>query len=189
VCSSDLDDGAPLFSISAEKASFYVDQKQGLIVLTFYDGNATVFATDKQREELPAKFERLEKPWPLDWLKRSKTDIRDLSTPELWVYSQSLRGGDRRKAEAEATERPALSLACFAFVFIGVPLGIRTRSRHLLSAFALACLPVYVFYFPLLIMGGQAAERGWGPPGALLWFPDALLLALGAVLLAVEFRR
>jgi lipopolysaccharide export system permease protein len=183
------DDGSPRFSISAEKASFLVDQKQGAIIFTLSNGSATFFGTDKQHGEQPTTFQRWDERLPLDWLKRSKTEIRNLPTPELWVYSRSLQGADRRKAEAEATERSALSLACFAFVFVGVPLGIRTRSRHLLSAFALACLPVYVLYFPLLIVGGQAAERGWGPVGPLLWFPDALLLVLGTVLLAIEFRR
>lgn len=182
------DDGAPLFSISAEQASFYVDQQQGVVVFTFRNGSSTVFATDKQHQELPTRFDVWHHRLELDWLKRSKTEVRNLTTPALWVYSRTLQGGDRRRAEAEATERPALSLACFFFVFVGVPLGIRTRSRHLLSAFALA-LPVYVLYFPLLIIGGQAVERGWGPPGPVLWFPNALLLVLGTVLLAIEFRR
>jgi len=182
-------DGSALFLISAEKALFYVDSRQGMVVFTLYNGSSTVFATDKQHEELPTKFDEWQTQRELDWLKRTRTETRNMSTPELLVYSQTLQGADRRKAEAEATERSALSLACFAFVFVGVPLGIRTRSRHLLSAFALACLPVYAVYFPLLIVGGQAAERGWGPGALLLWFPDGLLLVLGTVLLAIEFRR
>jgi len=182
-------DRSPLFTITAEQASFHVDEKRSVIIFTFINGSSTIFSAEKQWQELPTTFERFYHPLGLDWLRRAGTDIKNLSTPELWVHSRTLKGAERRKAEAMATERSALSLACFAFVFVGVPLGIRTRSRHLLSAFALACLPVYVLYFPLLIIGGQAAERGWGPVAPVLWFPDGLLLVLGAVLLAVEFRR
>ena len=189
-------DRSPLGTISAEQASFHVDEKRSVVIFTFINGTSTIFSSnkqwqesDKQWQEWPTKFERWDHAVGLDWLKRAGTDIKNLPTPELWVHSHTLEGAERRKAEATATERSVLSLACIAFVFVGVPLGIRTRSRHLLSAFALACLPVYVVYFPLLIMGSQAAERGWGPVAAVLWFPDGLLLVLGAVLLAVEFRR
>jgi len=135
------------------------------------------------------KFDELHHTVQLDWIKRTKLDIKDMTTPALWLYGFTLEGKRRVEALTEVLRRGALGLACFVFVFVGVPLGIRTRSSHLLSAFALACLPVYVIYFPLLIVGKSVAETGVVPAAPALWFPNALLLALGAVLLAVEFRR
>jgi len=182
-------DKSPLIIISAEWADFYVDEKQGVVFFTFHNGSWIVSATEKQRDELSTTFDTWQSRLELDWLRRTSADIKDLPTPELWVRIQSLQGADRRKAEAEASQRGALGLASFVFVFLGVPLGIRARGRHLLSAFVLACVPVYVLYFPLLIVGRNAAEGGWGPVGPVIWFPDALLLVLGSALLAIEFRR
>ncbi len=181
--------GQPELFISAEEASYYVDQEQGVVIFTLRNGSSTGWSAEKESEQLPGKFDEWHHRLELSWLEDSKPDIKDMTTPALWAYRNTLQGDARRDAEAEAYRRGALGVACFVFVFVGVPLGIRTRSGHLLSAFALACLPVYVLYFPLLIIGKSVAEAGVVPTAPALWLPNVVVMVLGGVLLAVEFRR
>ena len=181
-------DGQPELFISAESASYTVDQEKGVVIFTFVNGSSEV-VTERGKEKLTPKFDELHHTLELDWIKRTKLDIKDMTSPALRAYALTLEGQRRVEALAEVLRRGALGLACFVFVFVGVPLGIRTRSSHLLSAFALACLPVYVVYFPLLIVGKSVAETGVVPAAPALWLPNVLILALGAALLAVEFRR
>jgi len=180
--------GQPELFISAERASYYVDQKRGVVVFTFINGSSEVMM-DGEKEKLAPKFDQLHHTVELNWLKRAKLNIKDMTTPALWLYAFTREGKQRVEALTEAVRRGALALACFVFVFVGVPLGIRTRSGHLLSAFALACVPVYVIYFPLFIIGKSVAEAGVLPVGPVLWLPNLLFLVLGVVLLAIEFRR
>lgn len=183
------EDGRPLFSISAERATYRVYREEGVVVFTFYNGSSTVWSTGKRREQLAPKFDEWHQRVELNWLKSGKPNIKDLTTPELWARAYLLRGPKRSEAFTEAYRRGALALASFVFVFVGVPLGIRTRSGHLLSAFALASLPVYVLYFPLLIVGKSLAQAGKVPAGPALWLPNGVVLLVGVVLSVVEFRR
>jgi len=181
--------GRPLFSISAERATYRVFQEEGVVVFTFYNGSSTVWSRGAGGEQLAPKFEEWHQRVELDWLKSGKSGIKEMTTPELWSRAQLLEGEERWEALTEAFRRGALAVACLTFVFVGVPLGIRTRSGHLLSAFALACLPVYVLYFPLFIVGKSLAEAGKVPAGPALWLPNGVVLVVGVVLSVMEFRR
>ena len=182
------DDGRALVSISAEQASFAVDAERGLVVFRFLNGSSTTSPLEGQGQKT-GSFKETELTFSLQQLGDGRRDIKDMITPELWVHQRRVVGKERLEAQAEALHRGALGVACFVVVFVGVPLGIRTRSGHLLSAFAWACVPVYLIYFPLLIAGKSLAEAGALTPALLLWLPNALLLVVGAVLMMVEFRR
>jgi lipopolysaccharide export system permease protein len=83
---------------------------------------------------------------------------------------------------AEVHHRWALGFSCLVFMLVGTPLGIISRWKHPLSAFAFSMLPVLLIYYPLT-MGGQAlSKEGKLPPVLAMWAGNILLFIIAVVL-------
>ena len=88
----------------------------------------------------------------------------------------------------EVRLREALAFSTLALCFVGVPLGVWMRRQSRLASFAIGIVVFLVLY--AMIVGGEglALEQRL-PPWVALWTPDALVGALGAVLLLRQFRH
>lgn len=131
-----------------------------------------VLSTEAVPLVLPFEFSiRKERP-------KSKTNA------ELREIIEELRkGGPRARAnipnyEAEIHRRFASSAACFAFAFIGIPLGIKTRRKDTSSGLILALL-IGAAYFVCGMIGGSS-ERG---VMIAAWAPNVVCVLLGLYLL------
>jgi len=133
----------------------------------------------------------------------------EMTTDELWTRLDVIKDPNWQPDPASATQgkspvpryivkpsamyaifsRSAQALACLAFVLVGVPLGLVSRTGHILSAFAMSILPVFVVYYPMILLGKALGETGRMNVFAAAWGGTLVLIAIGLVLTLYVMER
>lgn len=94
----------------------------------------------------------------------------------------------RSASRTEINKRFSFPFSCVAFALIGVPLGITAHRRETSIGFGLS-LAVGVFYFLFIIIADTLRGKAHLHPELLVWFPNALFLAIGGVMFRRTARR
>lgn len=81
----------------------------------------------------------------------------------------------------ELNKRIVLSVACFAFVLLGVPLGVTAQRKESSIGIGISLFLVFNFYL-FVIMAESIAKRPEFKPDLIIWLPVVIAVIIGSVL-------
>jgi lipopolysaccharide export system permease protein len=101
---------------------------------------------------------------------------------KLLATATDLPDKKRVQLQAEIIKRYSFSMACLAFAFIAVPLGLNSRRRDTSSGLVLSLL-IGTGYFLVTVLAEQFESNT--AAAAVLWSPNVACVLLGLIF----FRR
>ena len=140
-------------------------KKPGITDMTFSELKAELNALET-RLSLPLPADKASSETAQSKRRAAKKQIADVTEP----YRMQIH------------RRVAFSFACFGFTLVGIPLGIRVHRRETNIGIVIALLLVAVYY-GLLVIAESQANRPEFAPHLLMWLPNFVFQAVGAVLL------
>lgn len=94
-----------------------------------------------------------------------------------------------RKNDISLHKRLSQALSCIVYVMIGIPLGIKLRSGHLMVGFGVSFLIILFLYYPLVVTGVVLADDTGAPVIPAIWAADIVLFLIGIVLFRKLFTK
>ena len=170
--------------LHAKRFTFVVDDVRKELRLKLYDAT---FETPKPDGSIEMFSAAEAEPYliPFGASRQEKTRASGMTNREIAAFlarHPELTPKQRVKYQVEITQRYSFSLACLAFAFVGVPLGIQARRRDSSGGLLLSLLlGTGYFLFTILAKDSKSAAEA----SLALWIPNVICVGVGLLL----FRR
>lgn len=170
--------------VHAARAALSVDSGKSQLRLKL---DNAYFETHKPDGRVEMVFANKAEPLLID-LKNPKTRKYQAGTMtnseilDAVAHSDDLSPSTKGKLRAEITKRYSFSMACLAFAFVAVPLGLGARRRDTSGGLVISLL-IGTCYFLVTMLAEQFKTHAAAT--AMLWAPNAACVLLGLFL----FRR
>jgi lipopolysaccharide export system permease protein len=188
--------------VRAARGKLETDAEHNLITVHLYEAKVVDFRNGRM---IPGAFAHypLEIPFDLTHASAFERKISDMTSSQLWdelhewearlkapLHSRNLTAEEIRSLLGDPTcpirfqihQQIAFSFACFGFTLVGIPLGIRMHRRETNIGIGVALLLVAVYY-SFFILGQSMDMRAECAPHLIVWLPNFIFQAVGAVLL------
>jgi len=116
---------------------------------------------------------------------RSLADLRHIIHNPLSVFKSATPEDSaihRSKSQIEVNKRISLSMACFAFTLMAIPLGMKANRRESYFGLFFCIIMAFGYYF-MTIFANSMADKTWMMPDLLIWIPLILAQITGFILL------
>ena len=171
--------------VAADGGTFFFDTNATNFVLRLTNTHGTTQLTDG----LQSLGTQGQVEIPIDIKARSKNDpelrITDMTLVQLLEESRELASkgiADPTPVLVQIHSKIAYSFACIGFTMVGIPLGIRAHRKETSAGIAVA-LGLVLVYYSFIILGQALETRPNLAPYLIVWIPNFLFQAIGAVLL------
>lgn len=175
------DSEKPIRTVLAEKGEIISNPDHTEITIRLFNGSVS----DAEQQEVHAiQFQTYEFPTIMqNDIKNMRKKVREHSLAELLVKMSDPNLNERDKMELSTSYhyRIAFSLGNFLFVLIGIPVAFLVRRGEIIISFAMA-MGMACLYYILFVGARTVAYNELLSPAIACWFPNILLLAVGAYL-------
>ncbi len=119
-----------------------------------------------------------------------KKSIREMNRNELKEEISALRKNNIKHNSllVELNMRSVISFACFVFVLIGLPLGIKMHRSGKSIGFGVSLALIFLYY-SLLVLGITFGEKGHLPPAVSVWIPNIVIGVIGIFLISKSLKQ
>jgi lipopolysaccharide export system permease protein len=170
--------------VHAAKAAISVDQEKSQLRLKLVDA---YFESRNAEGEVEMIFAGEAEPLVIDLKNTRDRKVRPGLMSNVQIRQEiagdpAMPEKTRLKLESEIMTRYSFSMACLAFAFVGVPLGLQSHRRDTTRGLMISVL-IGTGYFLITMMADQVKSGLWST--VLLWTPNVLCVLFGLAL----FRR
>jgi lipopolysaccharide export system permease protein len=196
--------------IHAERGKIEVDAPNRQLILNLYDSKSVMRKDGEIVPGIAAGFGSINLDLNSSQKNDRHAKVSDMTFLELWdelhdlearmtstgsltnLSSEQVRATklDFEKQRKDLTSpirvqihrQVAFSFACFGFTLVGIPLGLRVHRRETNVGIAMA-LGLVAIYYSFILLGQAFDTRPEWAPHLIVWLPNFVFQAVGAVLL------
>ncbi|NCD33916.1 MAG: YjgP/YjgQ family permease [Spartobacteria bacterium] len=186
-------------NIRAKSGDIITDNTNHIIYVEMYDVRIDQPSEDAPMDLSKSKTVNARKyPVRLDFSQLMDDDritkkVPDMTMPELINAVKNVRQAypdlnekdlliQRMKLVVSANERLALSLACFSFTILGIPLGFKNKRKESSIGIGVSLLIVFLFYL-FIIIADSLVRSPHLHPDMIIWIPVMISEIAGLLLI------